>query len=225
MNNCKLRPGVTLVETLIGLFLISIIGLALQRMTSSALRTSAISEARGTLRQNAQIAMRQLERDIASSRVKAENPDAPPKDRKYIHTLEIPGGNTPICMEIPEETGDDETRLFDIDKEKDGKDYIKVTYSINNGALMRNDTKTTTRVANHIKSIIPGDYTSNSGIETTYDGKVTVRLTAAMVPDGVQKEIEHIEEAIIAIKQLQIKNLDGDESNRNRNWQQRLKDF
>ena len=74
MNSRKLRLGVTLAETLIGLLLISIIGLALQKLTSSALRTSAISEARGTLRQNAQIALRQIERDIASSRVKVENP-------------------------------------------------------------------------------------------------------------------------------------------------------
>ena len=225
MNSRKLRLGVTLAETLIGLLLISIIGLALQKLTSSALRTSAISEARGTLRQNAQIALRQIERDIASSRVRVENPDAPPKDRKYVHTIETPGGNTPISMEIPAETSDDDTRLFDIDTEEDGKDYIKVTYTIANGVLLRNDTKATTRVASHIKAIIPGDYANDSGIETTYDGKVTVRLTAAMVPDGVPDEIEHVEEAIIAIRQLQIKNLAGDESNKNRNWQQRLKDF
>ena len=66
---------------------------------------------------------------------------------------------------------------------------------------------------------------SADNIETTYDGKTQITISAVAKPKGMNQEISHVQELIVSIRQLQVKRLkDRDKDNQNLYWKQRVDD-
>ena len=195
------KNAFTLVELMVCIVIMSGIGLTVVKMMSNAQANAAIARCRGNIRQNAQIAARQLERDISSSRAVLDKSD---NQRRYKMTLEpgTPGGPTVLKLVTHKADIDDEDDVKFFDENVDESLYETVTYDLSNGVLTRNGDKSR-KIADYVKSI---ELATNSvGIETTYDGKIEFTITTCAKPDGQKNEIEHKEQVIVAIRQLQNK--------------------
>ena len=223
----KKRLGFTLVELIIGIVIMSILGLAIYKLVSAANRNSAIAECKGNLRLSASLSARYLERDVSTSRAIIEQKEMMGEQRA-ISTIKsgTPEGPDVVSMWVPKNNEEDidnnkEINYFttysekkDIEKEL----YEEVKYTLNNHVLSRNGTK----IADNIGSIT---FKTNSAdnIETTYDGKTQITISAVAKPYGVDKEYSYVQEIIVAIRQLQIKRLkDRDKDNKNLYWKQRV---
>ena len=69
------KSGFSLAELMIGIAICAVLGLTVYKVVSQAGKNSAIARCRGDLRQNAQMAARQLEKDISSSRAVPDEAD------------------------------------------------------------------------------------------------------------------------------------------------------
>ena len=229
----KKRLGFTLVELMVGIGIMAVIGLAVFKVISSANRTSAIAECRGNLRLSASIVARQLERDVATSRAIIDQKDML-KEQKAKTTIKpgSPEGPEIVSMFVPKieednagnnNNNNNEVSYFTTytdgtDKEKDL--YEEVKYTLEGNILYRNGK----RITDNIGSIT---FKTNSAdnIDTTYDGKTQITISAVGKPRGMNEEISHVQELIVSIRQLQIKRLkERDKDNQNLYWKQRVDD-
>ncbi len=208
------KNAFTLVELMVCIVIMSGIGLTVVKMMSNAQANAAIARCRGNIRQNAQIAARQLERDISSSRAVLDKSDT---QHRYKMTLEpgAPLGPTVLKLVTHKADVDDEDDIKFFDENVDESLYETVTYDLTNGVLTRNSDKPR-KIADCVKSV---ELVTNSvGIETTYDGKIEFTVTTSAKPDGQKDEIEHKEQVIVAIRQLQNKLKNNDIST----WKQNV---
>ncbi len=206
------KSGFTLIELLIGIGIFALLGLTIYKVISQAGKNSAIARCRGNLRQNAQIAARQLEKDISSSRA---IPD-PKNKKKYIMTVKTGSSGGIVSMQCPKaESEQEDATYFDSNTKSVDELYEDVKYTISNDKLYRNNTK----VCDNIKSIEFRKDNKIDKIDLTYDGKVELKITATAKPDGQPEEIEHVETVIIAIRQLQRKLLEPEDD---KHWIQRV---
>ena len=216
------KHGMTIVELLVGMFVIALVVYGIYNFTNNASRKATIASTKGMLRQEAQVILRAIERDVASSRVKVDEDliDAD-KTEKFKSTLDFGTGS--LKMEIPK-TSDSVTRtLFDnVGTDGDSGAYDDVTYSWGGGILTRSGPDGTTTLGRHVKDIKKGSS------DITYDGKVEIQIVTATIPIGLSNEIEHTENVIIAIRQLQNKMLesisDYKDSRNNKYWRQKIRD-
>ncbi len=222
----KKRFGFTLVELMVGIGIMAVIGLAVYKFISAANRTSAIAECRGNLRLSASIAARQLERDVATSRAEIDEKDMQ-KDQQAKTTIKPgnPEGPEIVSMFVPKiqdenAPNDTEVTYFTTKTDKEKELYEEVKYTLSGNILYRNGR----RIADNIGSIT---FKTNSAdnIETTYDGKTQITISAVAKPKGMNQEISHVQELIVSIRQLQVKRLkDRDKDNQNLYWKQRVDD-
>ena len=222
----KKRFGFTLVELMVGIGIMAVIGLAVYKFISAANRTSAIAECRGNLRLSASIAARQLERDVATSRAEIDEKDMQ-KDQQAKTTIKPgnPEGPEIVSMFVPKiqdenAPNDTEVTYFTTKTDKEKELYEEVKYTLSGNILYRNGR----RIADNIGSIT---FKTNSAdnIETTYDGKTQITISAVAKPKGMSQEISHVQELIVSIRQLQVKRLkDRDKDNQNLYWKQRVDD-
>ena len=213
------RFGFSLAELMIGVGICAVLGLTVYKLVSQAGKNSAIARCRGNLRQNAQVAARQLERDISSSR-------AIPDKKKYKMSI-VTGdaASEPIVsMECPKsETQEGDVTYFDSNEESVNNLYEDVKYTISDKKLYRTAGGEKIKICENIKSISfrNGDENKIEGIDITYDGKIELIITAEARPEGQPDEIQHIETSIVAIRQLQKKLLKPDDD---KHWKQRIGD-
>ena len=222
----KKRFGFTLVELMVGIGIMAVIGLAVYKFISAANRTSAIAECRGNLRLSASLAARQLERDVATSRAEIDEKDMQ-KDQQAKTTIKPgnPEGPEIVSMFVPKiqdenAPNDTEVTYFTTKTDKEKELYEEVKYTLSGNILYRNGR----RIADNIGSIT---FKTNSAdnIETTYDGKTQITISAVAKPKGMNQEISHVQELIVSIRQLQVKRLkDRDKDNQNLYWKQRVDD-
>ena len=222
----KKRFGFTLVELMVGIGIMAVLGLAVYKFISAAKRTSAIAECRGNLRLSASIAARQLERDVATSKAEIDEKDMQ-KDQQAKTTIKPgnPEGPEIVSMFVPKiedenAPNDTEVTYFTTNTDKEKELYEEVKYTLSGNVLYRNGR----RIADNIGSIT---FKTNSAdnIETTYDGKTQITISAVAKPKGMNQEISHVQELIVSIRQLQVKRLkDRDKDNQNLYWKQRVDD-
>ena len=222
----KKRFGFTLVELMVGIGIMAVLGLAVYKFISAANRTSAIAECRGNLRLSASIAARQLERDVATSKAEIDEKDMQ-KDQQAKTTIKPgnPEGPEIVSMFVPKiedenAPNDTEVTYFTTKTDKEKELYEEVKYTLSGNVLYRNGR----RIADNIGSIT---FKTNSAdnIETTYDGKTQITISAVAKPKGMNQEISHVQELIVSIRQLQVKRLkDRDKDNQNLYWKQRVDD-
>ena len=222
----KKRFGFTLVELMVGIGIMAVLGLAVYKFISAANRTSAIAECRGNLRLSASIAARQLERDVATSKAEIDEKDMQ-KDQQAKTTIKPgnPEGPEIVSMFVPKiqdenAPNDTEVTYFTTKTDKEKELYEEVKYTLSGNILYRNGR----RIADNIGSIT---FKTNSAdnIETTYDGKTQITISAVAKPKGMNQEISHVQELIVSIRQLQVKRLkDRDKDNQNLYWKQRVDD-
>jgi hypothetical protein len=204
----------------------AVLGLAVYKFISAANRTSAIAECRGNLRLSASIAARQLERDVATSKAEIDEKDMQ-KDQQAKTTIKPgnPEGPEIVSMFVPKiedenAPNDTEVTYFTTNTDKEKELYEEVKYTLSGNVLYRNGR----RIADNIGSIT---FKTNSAdnIETTYDGKTQITISAVAKPKGMSQEISHVQELIVSIRQLQVKRLkDRDKDNQNLYWKQRVDD-
>ena len=222
----KKRFGFTLVELMVGIGIMAVLGLAVYKFISAANRTSAIAECRGNLRLSASLVARQLERDVATSKAEIDEKDMQ-KDQQAKTTVKPgnPEGPEIVSMFVPKIVDENtpnnaEVTYFTTDTEKEKDLYEEVKYTLSNNILYRNGKK----IADNIGSIT---FKTNSAdnIETTYDGKTQITISAVAKPKGINQEISHVQELIVSIRQLQIKRLkDLNKEDKNLYWKQRVDD-
>ncbi|MBQ2593917.1 MAG: hypothetical protein II567_11645, partial [Candidatus Riflebacteria bacterium] len=206
--------------------IMAVLGLAVYKFISAANRTSAIAECRGNLRLSASIAARQLERDVATSKAEIDEKDMQ-KDQQAKTTIKPgnPEGPEIVSMFVPKiedenAPNDTEVTYFTTNTDKEKELYEEVKYTLSGNVLYRNGR----RIADNIGSIT---FKTNSAdnIETTYDGKTQITISAVAKPKGMNQEISHVQELIVSIRQLQVKRLkDRDKDNQNLYWKQRVDD-
>lgn len=214
----KKKFGFTVVELMIAIAVSAVLGLTVYKFVSAANKTSAIARCKGNLRLNAQMAARQLERDIASSKAIIHK-----ENGKIYYKKSISGNTLPFNMLCPKEDATEDVSFFDLkednvenpDKDVEDKLYETIEYSKSGDKLMRKGKK----IASNIKDVNFRSDNSIDGIETTYDGKVEFSVTAAGKPDGQPDEIEYVETVIVAIRQLQNKMLKPEDD---KHWKQRV---
>lgn len=223
------RYAFTLVELLISISITAALGIAVYGFMSSANKNSAKTRCRGMLRQNVQLAVRQLEKDITSSRailVKAKDESGNDIKRPQMTVKpDSPEGPTVVTMETSIIDADDSSVNY-FDEQEEGKDqekdlYETVTYTLNNGVLMREGKEKRFKVADNIASITFAMNAIDS-IDVNYDGKIEFTVGAKAKPDGSNDEIAHCEQVIVAIRQLQNKLLKDRDARQNPHWKQRI---
>ena len=216
----KKKSGFSLTEVIVGIGIMSIIGVIIAKLMTDARRNSAISECRGNLRLNTQLVCRALEKDISSSRAILDSNDK--NKRKYIMSVKpgSPTGSvvaTMICPVFPKDSeneSSDDATYFDFNTDKEDNLYEEVTYELQNGELSRKGEKNgSLKIGNNIKSISFAVNEINE-IETTYDGKIEITVTAEAKPDGQKEEIQYVEKLIVAIRALQNKVKKGEEDSK-----------
>ncbi len=213
------KSGFSLTELMIGIGICAVLGLTVFKLVSQAGKNSAIARCRADLRQNAQVAARQLERDISSSRAVPDETDK----KKYKMTIVTgdPESEPISSMECPKsEDPEGDATYFDSNEESVNNLYEEVKYTISDKKLYRNAGGKKLKICDNIKSIKFRDDNEIDGIDISYDGKVELKITAKARPDGQPDEIEHVETAIVAIRQLQKKLLDPEKDDKH--WKQRV---
>ena len=219
------KKAFTIAEVLVAVTVMGIIGIGILKLVSNARRTTAIAECRGALRLNAQMAARQIERDIASSRALPDDTDP----KKFKMTVEITDGEsgTIIKMKSPKSASADDNannndtvKYFSENIEDEDKLYADVTYELSNRRLTRNqDGGSTLKIADNIKRI-EATGTADLPEGYTYDGKVMLAIIASGKPMGEKDEIEYVEYLTVAIRQLQNKII---ENKRDSHFKRRVK--
>jgi type II secretory pathway component PulJ len=216
------KQGFTIVELIIAAAIsVMVLGFIIPFMRDTQ-KMSAMANAKGTLRQEAQMALRALERDIAASRAKFEKLHADGTE-KYKSTIDFPPTNTYIKLEVSK-TDDSASVLLFESADDDDSNYELVTYTWSNGLLRRSHpTEGTLVVARHIKSI-----ENKQGDKIEFDGKVTIEITTEMEVSGQTEKATHVELLTVAVRQLANKFLEGTpeafDSRSNKRWRQKFTD-
>ncbi len=196
------KRGMTLVEVMIGCLLTAIVGFAVYRVMSGARHASSIASTKAALRQDAQIVLKHLERDISNSRAKIVVNGAKKEIKK---TLVVAGGGN-FSMEVPKGDIPEDATYFDQNTADEDSQYIKVEYELSGSKYYRTADGKKKCLSTFVKEI---------DVETNYDGKIKLMLALEAAPAGSSKKMEHVERTIIAIRQVETK--EG-----HKDWKQRI---
>ncbi len=203
------KRGVTLTEVLVGILILAIIGTTIYHFMSGARRLSSIAATKATLRQEALLILKNMEKDIANSRTKTTKDGGKNKVEK---TLKY-SGNGSFEMEVASKVLDKNGTFFDQTLDSENKTFSKVSYALQGSKFFRTgDGKTKCLSTNVTEAKL--EETADGGVDETYDGKVKLLLTLEAKPAGVPDKIKHVERAIIAVRQAQTKETDVE-------WKQR----
>lgn len=224
----KKRRAFTLAETMVGVAIAALLGLAIMKLMTNTQLQAAKARCKSELRQSLQIASKYLQRDIESSRVYYDK-----NEKKYKATLKK--GTPLLTIEVPKKLNDETTQNYDNvsffdstdDKEYSVEDELFVTVEYNlsdDGNLTRTVDGKTHKVASHIKEITFGDNGEGEDVETTYSGKIDLVFNLEAKPDGSNEKVTLLEQhVVIAIRQLQTRiNIGNEEGKVDNHWKQRV---
>lgn len=215
------RHGFTIVETIISLAItVAVLGFAIYFMRD-AKKQAAMASMKGTLRAEAQNALRSLERDIASTRAKYSGLDDDDTER---YEAEIELTNNSLKAKVSKDLKDSSGLMFE-DINDDESNYYEVSYYIDSDkhTLMRKgENGKTSLVARHIESFGPfGDANNDSRLS----GNIGVIVKFKANIPGTKMIATHTESLIAAVRQLQTKKLesgnDTNDSRSNSRWRQK----
>ncbi len=214
------KKAFTLVEVIIAAGILALILTFIIPFMRDTQKMSALSTAKGTLRQEAQMALRAMEKDISASRVKFDGLHEDGTE-KYISTIDF--SSSKLELEVSKQDDSTSALLFE-SADDDDSNYVKVTYTWGDGRLRRSHpTEGQAVFARHIKSI---KNVEESSIK--YDGKVTIEVTTEMEVQELKNTSTHVEQLTVAVRQLQNKFLEGMppdmDSRSNRRWRQKFID-
>lgn len=222
------RKAFTLAETMVGVAIAALLGLAIMKLMTNTQLQAAKARCKSQLRQSLQIASKYLQRDIESSRVIYDK-----AEKKYKATIKQ--GTPLLTIEVPKKQNDETTQNYDNvsffdstgDNEYAVEDelYVTVTYNLSeNGDLTRTVDGKTHKVATNIKKIDFGDNGGGEDVETTYSGKIDLIVTLEGKPDGSNEKVSIEEQhVVIAIRQLQNRiNIGNEEAKVDNHWKQRI---
>lgn len=209
-----MKKGFTIVELIIaGAIMATILGFAVSFIRQTN-QQAAMATAIGTLRQEAELGLRAMERDIGSCRTIL----ADEQDGMETYKADIEFGDSLVINVIPEDTAN--TKLFGEDDEITPE---KITYSLSDEKLQRSGPDGTQVVARHVKSFGPAD---NSGDDSRNIGKIGIKIEMSMeVPGFKDKTASYTATVMASVRQLQTINKEGkfDLEGRNKYWRQHTK--
>lgn len=215
------KKAFTLVELIIGAAVLTLIVSFVVSFLIDSNKMAMMATMKGTLRQEAQMVLRTLEKDIAASRAKfKEFRD----DGTEVYEAGIIIENSYIEMEVTDTKSASQGLIFET-ADDDDVAYVKVKYTWPDGKLTRQHQKEGTSVlARHVKSIEP----KNDKTQQSYDGKVYIQVNLEEKVPGTNTVASHTELLVVAIRQLQTKMLqsmpDDMDSRRNKYWRQKIRD-
>lgn len=212
------RNAFTLVELIIAVAILGLIASFIIPFMRDTQRMSALANAKGTLRQEAQMALRTMGRDIAASRAKFKELHSDGSE-KYVSTINFT--DSILELEVSKKEDGGSVLLFE-SADDDDSNYDKVVYSWADGVLRRaHATEGNSTLARHIKSIV-----NKQDDKIEFDGKVTIEITTEMEVPGRTETATHVEFLTVAVRQLENKFLvgtpDAMDSRSNKRWRQKF---
>jgi len=202
--------GVTLIEILVGIFITSILGMGIYSFLSGARTVSSISAAKSMLNREATVILRQLERDISSSRGKVVEEGGKKVVKKKV---DIPASGD-ITLEVPRNDIADDATFFDQNTADEDALYVTAKYQLNGKDLIRVFDGNSRKLSSNVKSL-KFDTTASGNLNETYDGKVQAILTLSARPDGITDEIEIEQRLTVSVRQAADKDA-------GKTWKQRI---
>ncbi len=174
MMAARTRFGVTLMEVVIAAAITIIISGGIYGLLSATRHTATLAKARGEVKEMAEIVLRQLEKDIATSRANVSTVGAGPNNAPTVTTefKAVGGGWT---MLVPE-----------------GKSWMKVDYQL---ALPR-----LTRVASHTSRILCS-HLKELKISTLSVEQVAIDLEVELIPEGMKTPVSHRQTLLVTIRE------------------------
>ncbi|MDD3147597.1 MAG: hypothetical protein PHD82_09870 [Candidatus Riflebacteria bacterium] len=210
IEKCSNRPGVTLIEILVGFLITTIVGMTIYHFMAGARRLSAIAATKATLRQEALFVLKNLELDIANSRTETKVESG---KNLVKRTLKSTGGSN-FEMEVASKMIADNATFFDQSMADEDATFVKVQYQLQGSEYFRISGGTRKRLSSNVKEA-KFEETADGGIDETYDGKVKLILTMEATPSGTKDKITHVERAIITLRQALAAEADP-------RWKQRI---
>lgn len=204
------RTGVTLIEILIGFLITTIVGMTIYHFMAGARRLSAIAATKATLRQEALLVLKHLERDISNSRTETT---VEAGKNQVKRTLKSTGSGN-FEMEVANTMIEENATFFDQSLDSENATYVKIQYELQGTKFFRIADGKRKCLSNNVKEA-KFEETSTGAIDETYDGKVKLILAMEAKPSGSPDKIEHVERAIITLRQAQTKETD-------QRWKQRI---
>ena len=207
------RKAFTMVELLIaGTILASILGFAFSFIRDTQ-RQAALATAIGTLRQEAQMVLRAMERDVTACLIEQDGfEDDGTEKYKPKYTL----GNAP-SFTIAKEDDNANKPLFDTETAVEGEE---IGYSVNNDGVCKRNGQT---IAHCVDSINVEEGDSNSSDEI---GKVKITVNMKTDVPGFKDPASYTQSVVVGIRQLEGLDLASDKGNRlkgrNKRWRQHI---
>lgn len=216
------KKAFTLVELIIGAAVLTLIVSFVVSFLRDSNKMAMMATIKGTLRQEAQMVLRTLEKDVAASRAKFKNFRA--DDGTEVYEAGIIFDKSHMEMEVADTKSASQGLIFET-ADDDDVAYVKVKYTWGDGKLTRQHQKEGTSVlARHVKGIEP----KNDKTQQSYDGKIYIQVNLEEKVPGTNTVASHTELLVVAIRQLQTKMLqsmpDDMDSRRNKYWRQKIKD-
>ncbi len=208
------RKAFTLVEIIIGAaILASILGFAISFMRDTQ-RQGVKATVIATLRQEAQILLRAMERDISGCLVIPDGFDSN-NIEKFKPDYEL--GASPRFKIAKENDSSENTPIFDVAEDSvSGED---ITYSVDSDGKCRRGGKV---VARYVKSIDTKE--GNWKNDTEQRGKVMITVIMEAKIPGFKEVASYTQSLMVSVRQLQ--NLDSADKfkGRNKHWRQHLEE-
>lgn len=201
------RSAVTLIEIVVGAFITTIIGGMIFVFISNARHTAAVTTARNRAKQDTQLIVRHLTKDISNSRADVvKDTDGKLKAKK---TLKVTSNK--ITAEIPRINTDTNKTYFGQNKVAKDNDYKEVIYNLVGTTLTRttedtNGVSKTSTLSKGVKELVAED---------NYDGSVKLRVMVEKNISGSNDKLEHVERISISIREAEKGLLD-------KRWRQRI---
>lgn len=179
--NSHLRRGVTLIEVVIAAALTIIIAGGIYGLLSATRHTATVAKAKGELKNMAEVILRQLEKDISTSRAKVTTVGSGSTASPTVTTDFQPTGNG-WTMIVPE-----------------GMSWMKVDYEVALPNLTRTASNTNRLLCKYVKKL----NISKLSVE-----QWSIDLEVELVPEGMTKPLSHQQTLLVTIREAVTANLD-----------------
>ncbi len=205
----KKRKAFTIVELIIaGAIFAAILGFAISFIRDTQ-RQAAKATAIGTLRQEAQMVLRSMERDIAACLVESDGFDDEGIE-KFKPKYELGS----LQFTVAKENGSDNAVLFDTDTDVEGED---ISYSVSNGVCKRGGQT----IAHCVESIEAKEGDSD---DAEQQGKVVITVNMKTEVPSFKEPASYTQSLVVAVRQLQnlVSKSKEKLKGRNKHWRQHL---
>ncbi len=190
----KHKKAFTLVELMVTIIITAGIAGTIYHFISHAQYVAALTAAKAKAKQNAELVMRFLERDIVSSRAIIDRKGPEPK---MVKTLAISGSNLELDVAKESDLSNNNNSISYFGSNKDGnaENYRKVKYTLEGKKLIRTDqlgpTKTLSKNVDTFE------------IEENYDGRVLIKIKTVFKVRGTKASAPYTLRNIVTVREAQ----------------------